>query len=158
MEEVRHRRSKQSIEHCRYPSVYRTRANAMLRPKKYCSFPKDPEALTKTQCMEKNGEWLLRNHNKKINKTLRRKGYCRSKPMEVPDLSIPSDIVRKSHYEPYYPTRVEPKDAGINWNPLDLGRKQKRASKRKFYPKTKKSCVKRHMKWNSKSKHCKKSN
>ena len=142
-----HRRPKSSIKHCAYPKLWVKRSNPDLRPKRYCRTPSKPDAMSKTECVEQGGSWILRSK-----KALKRKqGYCRMTAAEKAE-EAEEEAKINSAYAPISSRNYElpPAVAGKKV------RKSKKARKSSNRPKSRKTCMKRHMSWNAKTHRCNK--
>ena len=169
------KRSASSRKHCDSPKVWVRRANPSLRPQSYCRTPANPDAAKKSDCLTQGGSWVLR----KKAALKRRQGYCKG----ANGAAEPSgDDVRDDGMDGMGGMNGMGGMDGMGYDGMGgdgskslyrglddedlLGRKKSKRSKKmasmshgkiKFYPKGKKSCKKRHMNWNVKTKRCNKS-
>ena len=179
MPSMRNNRSASSRKHCDSPKVWVRRANPSLRPQRYCRKPANPDAAKKSDCMSKGGSWVLR---KKM-ALKRRQGHCKGGKGVA---AVDGEEGPGFGEEPGFGEDIEDRASAFSddlggvtpqpaYNPYFdnasdelLGRKSRKSKSKsksrkmshgkiKFYPKNKKSCNKRHMNWNSKTKRCNKS-
>lgn len=141
-----HRRPKSSIKHCAYPKLWVKRSNPELRPKRYCRTLSKPDAMRKSACVEQGGSWILRSK-----KALKRKqGYCRMTAAEKAEEAEEAEESAAKKAE------APPSDLPSFYGKKVRKSKSRKARKSSNRPKSRKTCMKRHMSWNAKTHRCNK--